>query len=142
MWYESCVLEAGRRLRTEKAERQYLLDNVKAPALVFADIFQLGEESGAHYIQELASIDKQPLDWFTVGDMTEELKRRFPGAGVVCCEDLSKTASDPHVFEIAWGPLHRVAGLTLGLRTMVEHQYFKVRAIGDLTEDQEDLNDE
>lgn len=141
MWYEIERLKEGRTLRTEKAEQKYLLADSQAPALVFADIFHLGEDSGAHYIQELASKDKQPLEWFTVEELTGELKKRFPGAGMVCCEELSKTNEEAHIFEIAWGPLHRVAGLAFGLRTMVEHQYYTVRAIGDLRADIADKED-
>jgi len=77
---------------------------------------------------------KASLDWATTKELMAELKKRYPGAGVVACEELAKTDDDAHAFEYPWGPLHRVAGLVLGLTTMVEHQYFKVRAINDMEE--------
>ena len=86
---------------------------------------------------------KEPrsLEWATTTELTEELRVRFPGAGVVACEELSKTDDDAYAFEFAWGPLHRVAGLAFGLRTMVEHSYFKVRAINDMEQEIEDESD-
>ena len=89
----------------------------------------------------MADQEPRSLEWATTAALTGELQIRFPGAGVVACEELSKTDDDAYAFEFAWGPLHRVAGLAFGLRTMVEHSYFKVRAINDMEQDIEDEPD-
>lgn len=86
--------------------------------------------------------EPRTLEWATTLELTEELRQRFPGAGVVCCEESAKTNdSNAQSFEINWGPLHRVAGLIFGLRTMVEHAYFTMRAIRDLEEESDDETD-
>ena len=83
--------------------------------------------------------ESKSLEWVTTLELTEELRNRFPGAGIVCCEELAKTndeaSSSSSSFEIEWGSLHRVAGLIFGLRTMVEHTYFKMRAIRDMEQE-------